>query len=104
MQRLRDYLWFGNVRELQNVIERAVVLAKTRLITPQDIGFEKAKTPEIMSLKEIRREAIIEALSASRWNVKKAAELLGIGRRTLHRYIKKFNIVKESTITANPKK
>jgi Nif-specific regulatory protein len=104
MQRLRDYLWFGNVRELQNVIERAVVLAKTRLITPQDIGFEKAKTPEIMSLKEIRREAIIEALSASRWNVKKAAELLGIGRRTLHRYIKKFNIVKESTLTVNPKK
>ena len=104
LQRLRDYLWFGNVRELQNVIERAVVLAKTKLITPQDIGFEKVKTPEILSLKEIRREAIIEALNASRWNVKKAAESLGIGRRTLHRYIKNFNIVKESTITVNRKK
>jgi len=102
MQRLREYFWTGNVRELQNVIERAVVLAKSRSITTKDIGFEKVKREEIIPLKEIKKEAIIEALNVANWNIKKTAELLGIGRRSLHRYIKDYNIVNNGTITINP--
>ncbi|MCK4756504.1 sigma-54-dependent Fis family transcriptional regulator, partial [candidate division WOR-3 bacterium] len=102
MQRLREYFWTGNVRELQNVIERAVVLAKSRSITTKDIGFEKVKREEIIPLKEIKKEAIIEALNVANWNIKKTAELLGIGRRSLHRYIKEYNIVNNGTITINP--
>jgi Nif-specific regulatory protein len=102
MQQLREYMWSGNVRELQNVIERAVVLSKSRIISVQDIGFEKIKRDEILSLKEIRREAVIEALHATGWNVKKAAESLGIGRRSIYRYIKKYNIMQDRTISVNP--
>jgi Nif-specific regulatory protein len=102
MQQLREYFWTGNVRELQNVIERAVVLAKSRSITTKDIGFEKVKREEIIPLKEIKKEAIIEALNVANWNIKKTAELLGIGRRSLYRYIKEYNIVNNGTITINP--
>jgi Nif-specific regulatory protein len=104
LQRLSEYFWPGNVRELQNVIERAVVLAKTNLITLQDIGFEKTKTAEVMPLKEIKKEAVIEALNLANWNITKAAKMLSIGRRSLHRYIKKFNIVNDSTISIGRKK
>ncbi|GAH11418.1 unnamed protein product, partial [marine sediment metagenome] len=62
VQRLCEYMWSGNVRELQNVIERAVVLAKGNIISVKDIGFDKVRRDEIIPLKEIRREAIIEAL------------------------------------------
>ncbi|KPK67460.1 hypothetical protein AMJ87_13345 [candidate division WOR_3 bacterium SM23_60] len=102
MQQLREYIWSGNVRELQNVIERAVVLAKSRLITDQDIGFQKVRRPEIMPMKEIQREVIIEALNACGWNISKTARQLGIGRRTLHRYINKYGIVRDSTLNINP--
>ncbi len=94
MQKLKAYLWPGNVRELQNVIERAVVLAKEQLITVYDLGFEKVKGAEIMSLKDIRKEAIIEALNATDWNIKKTAELLMIGRTSIYRYMEMYNITK----------
>jgi Nif-specific regulatory protein len=94
MQKLKAYLWPGNVRELQNVIERAVVLAKEQLITVYDLGFEKVKGAEIMSLKDIRKEAIIEALNATGWNIKKTAELLMIGRTSIYRYMDMYNITK----------
>jgi Nif-specific regulatory protein len=104
MQQLSEYFWPGNVRELQNVIERSVVLAKSKLISMQDIGFEKAKTAEVLPLKQIKKEAVIEALNLANWNITKAAKMLSIGRRSLHRYIKKFNIVNDSTISIGRKK
>ncbi len=94
MQRLKVYLWPGNVRELQNIIERAVILAKDQLITVYDLGFEKLKGAEIMSLKDIRKEAIIEALNATGWNIKKTAELLMIGRTSIYRYMEMYDITK----------
>ena len=94
MQKLKVYLWPGNVRELQNVIERAVVLAKDQLITAYDLGFEKLKGAEIISLEDIKKEAIIEALNATGWNIKKSAELLMIGRTSIYRYIEMYNIRK----------
>jgi DNA-binding NtrC family response regulator len=98
MQRLRDYLWFGNVRELQNVIERAVVLAKTRLITPKDIALETIGSAEVKPLTEVKKHAIVEAiretLQASQGSVTKTAKRLGINRKTIQRYIKKYHIAK----------
>jgi Nif-specific regulatory protein len=98
MQRLREYFWPGNVRELQNVIERAVVLAKSKLISTQDIGFEKAKTAEVLPLKQIKKEAMInvitKALSVYHGSVTETAKALGINRKTIQRYIKKYKIRK----------
>jgi Nif-specific regulatory protein len=92
IQRLKEYFWQGNVRELQNVIERAVILAKGQLITRQDLGFEKIRDTESISLKEIKKEAIIEALNVSNWNITKAAKYLDVTRRTIYKYIKTYNI------------
>jgi len=96
MQKMKEYMWPGNVRELQNVIERAVVIAKGEFITYRDIGLGKIPGIEIVPIKEIKKEAIIEALNTTEWNVKKAAEILGINRRTIQRYIKKYNIKQSS--------
>ncbi len=94
LQQLKEYFWPGNVRELQNVIERAVVLAKERSITARDLGFGRIRSQEIVPLKEIKKEAIIDALNAVNGHVQKAAEMLGLNRRTIQRYIKKYNIKK----------
>ncbi|UCC12385.1 MAG: sigma-54-dependent Fis family transcriptional regulator, partial [candidate division WOR-3 bacterium] len=96
LQKLKDYYWPGNVRELQNVIERAVVLTKSELISVEDLGFEAAKGESIIPLKEIKKEAVMEALTATGWNVKRAAELLQIGRKSIYRYMKKFNISRKA--------
>lgn len=93
MQKLKEYFWPGNIRELQNIIDRAVVLAKGRLITIQDIGFGKIKQ-ESVSLREIKREAIVEALNATNWNIAEAARSLKVTRRTIYKYIKKYRIKK----------
>ena len=90
---LTEYFWPGNVRELQNVIERAVVLIKGEFIRRQDIGLGKIKNPAI-PMSQIKKEAIIEALTAAGGNVQKAARILGISRKTIQRYIKKFKLPK----------
>ncbi|MCX7995019.1 MAG: sigma 54-interacting transcriptional regulator [candidate division WOR-3 bacterium] len=88
---LKKYYWPGNVRELMNVIERAVTLARGNVITISDIGL-KIPRSEIVPLREVEREAIIEALNATQGNKSKAAKLLGIPRRTLYNYLKKYSI------------
>ncbi|MBE0434075.1 helix-turn-helix domain-containing protein [candidate division WOR-3 bacterium] len=56
-----------------------------------------------MPLKDIKKEAVIEALNLASWNITKAAKLLHIGRRSLHRYIKKFDIVNDSILSFDGK-
>jgi two-component system response regulator HydG len=88
---LQKRVWPGNVRELQNIIERAVIRTKENIITAKHIGIEmKREIP--VSLQQIKKEAIIEALEASNWNVKQAAKLLNINRKTIHRFINQYNI------------
>lgn len=90
IQLLKEYPWPGNVRELQNVIERAVVLSKSRIITHKDIGFRPE--PGLMPIKELTKDVLINALNLTNWNINEAARILGISRRTVYRYIEKFNI------------
>ncbi|MEO0129791.1 MAG: sigma 54-interacting transcriptional regulator [candidate division WOR-3 bacterium] len=91
IEQLKNYHWPGNIRELMNVIERAVTLCKSDLITLEDIGLARTKM-EILPLKEITKEAIIEALNATGWNKKRAAERLGISRKTLYNLLKRYSI------------
>ncbi len=91
IERLKEYHWTGNVRELMNVIERAVTLCKGNIITINDIGLGKEKK-EIVSLKDIKKEVIIEALNATNYDKKKTAKLLGIARATLYNYLNKYGI------------
>lgn len=98
---LQNYNWPGNIRELRNLIENIVVLAKTNLISvdtlPEKIvNFQK--NMEILepkpgiNIKENEKKLIIKALKQSDGNRTKAAESLGLSRRTLYRKLTQYGI------------
>ncbi len=89
---LKEYPWPGNVRELQNVIERAVVLAESEIIMPRHIGFTKER--EILPIKDMIKEAVLTVLNLTDWKIKETAQRLGVNRRTIERYIKKYGLKK----------
>ena len=107
MSLLLSYSWEGNIRELENMTERAMVLAEGDTITPnllpEELFGEQTQgesTDESASLKEVsskasavvEREAIINALQKTNGNRKRAAELLGISRGSLYNKMKALNI------------
>jgi two-component system NtrC family response regulator len=81
--------WPGNVREIENCIKRAIIMAEGPLITAEDMGLQPASTPsQPVTLREIRDkvecETLVKALARVDGNVAKAAELLGVTRPTLY--------------------
>ncbi len=106
MEILDNYDWPGNIRELENLIERAVVLTKTNHITRENLPpfvvapkrEREAATPESedLNLKEglqsFQKKAIISALKQSKGVQKKAASLLGVKPTTLNEMMKRLNI------------
>ena len=100
------YHWPGNIRELQNTVERAVLLADGRLILAGDVhvGDQSATTdtgdpqpvvkipPTGIALEDIERQALVESLRMSNWVQKDAAELLHISPRVMNYKIKTLGI------------
>jgi DNA-binding NtrC family response regulator len=93
---LMSYGFPGNVRELENIIERAVILTRTSEITPENLPqsiklfqIETINPQNIKSLDEISREYAEKILEFAEDNKSKAAELLGISRTSLWRILKK---------------
>jgi DNA-binding NtrC family response regulator len=97
METLSGYSWPGNIRELKNVIERAVLLSAGETIRPRDLHLEfkeQAATedgPEL-TLSEVQRQHIQKTLEAERGNVARAASRLGVTRSTLYNKMKTFAI------------
>ena len=93
-QKLIAYSWPGNVRQLRNVIDSAVVLAEGHQIKPSDLGLQDPAGDEMSSLKLVdwEQRLIKEALKRTAGNVPEAANLLGIGRATLYRKIDEYGI------------
>ena len=96
-KRLTTAAWRGNVRELANTLERAAILADGDAIDASHIWIEEggeAKPPgnEVRPLVELEREAILHALEVVGGNRRRAAELLGIGERTLYDKLKKYGV------------
>ena len=100
----KSYSWPGNIRELENAIEGAVIMAKGDVIQLSDIPnstkFEEedgSKSAEIKSLKQVteqpERDHIISVLNDCNWNRNKAAAALGVNRTTLYNKMKKYNIL-----------
>lgn len=97
---LLAYDWPGNIRELRNCIESAVVLTRSSVIEiedlPQQIG--KAESAGSVSLEvgitlaEAEKRLIISTLAQCGGNKTRAAEVLGIGRKTLHRKLQEYHI------------
>tara|TARA_R110002096_G_scaffold436085_1_gene667108 strand:- start:25427 stop:26761 length:1335 start_codon:yes stop_codon:yes gene_type:complete len=98
--KLMAHNWPGNVRELANALERASILADTQLIRGEDLWLESQDAPaarrqqplEVRHLADVERDAIAHALSTVDGNRRKAADLLGIGERTLYDKIKKYEL------------
>src|SRR5262245_5430541 len=97
---LLAHRWPGNVRELEHAIERAVLVARGREITPADLpeALRGATAPSAGyatppgSLEEIERVSIIRALETSGWNKQAAAQLLGLRRPTLYSRMRRHGI------------
>jgi DNA-binding NtrC family response regulator len=93
--------WAGNVRELENAIERAVLVCKTGEITPADLpdsvrdsaaSAREFTIPPHRPLAEIERKAILQTLQRTNWNKQEAAQILGLYRPTLYSKMKKHEI------------
>jgi DNA-binding NtrC family response regulator len=99
IQALQAYSWPGNIRELRNVIERAVLLSDQKSITLQDLHFDghaQRGTPFLdtrLTLVELEKQHIERVLNEERGRVEKAAKRLGIPRSSLYQKIKKHQIV-----------
>jgi two-component system response regulator HydG len=97
LARLRDYAWPGNVRELEHAIERAVILARGRMIDRDDLPPAVAQSepatrvvpiPLGMPLDEVEQRLIEETLRLTKGNKELAAKFLGIASRTIYRKLK----------------
>jgi DNA-binding NtrC family response regulator len=104
LKSLLAYRWPGNVRQLRNALETAALVAQGGTIGPGDLPPEVAQgvlpptsaepipLPASRTLAEMEREAIRNALADTGGNKTRAAKLLGIALRTLHRKVKEFGI------------
>jgi DNA-binding NtrC family response regulator len=93
-RKLLAYRWPGNVRQLRNRIDSAVVMTEGNEISAADLALRDASS-EVLETLEIdhwERKLIVEALTRSAGNVPEAAKLLGIGRATLYRKIEQYHI------------
>ncbi len=96
---LSAYAWPGNIRELRNVLERAIVFGKGPELAPEDFPENiraaaggTATLFGLRSLEEIERDVIVQTLEATRYHISKSAEILGISRKTLLEKRKKYGL------------
>jgi DNA-binding NtrC family response regulator len=95
MDEMMLYDWPGNIRELENAIERAVVVGKHREIMPEDLPiFCHEPTPQLkaVTLKEVEKAHIQQVLVENQWNIARSAKILGIDRSTLYSKIKRYKL------------
>ncbi|MFD1188281.1 sigma-54-dependent transcriptional regulator [Pontibacter rugosus] len=105
MQKLKQHSWPGNVRELQHAVERAIILAESSTLQPQDFSFSAmelvaaptyataASVPEKpVPLLEMERETIVRTLEKNKGNISRTAKELGLTRTALYRRLNKHDI------------
>ena len=113
LEALEKHDWPGNIRELRNVIDRAILLETTDKIGLNGIVIDPAESAQAsenpaagimkgFSLAKAERELISRALRETGWQKTRAAALLGITRATLYAKVKQYNITKDSHAAAEP--
>ena len=111
LKHLTRYDWPGNIRELENFLERAVILSRSSTISPADVilpapgngNSNSAQTGRSIDLQgsldatmdQIELELIVRALESVQWNHSRAAAILGVTRQNLHYKIKKYKLDQE---------
>ncbi|MEI8355947.1 MAG: sigma-54 dependent transcriptional regulator [Deltaproteobacteria bacterium] len=103
---LMDYSWPGNVRQLESVIERGLLMTENEHVEPEDLPVELRRDaatygglpfpfpPEGISFEELERDLILKAMERADWVIGKAATLLGMTYKTLQYRLEKFGIEK----------
>lgn len=101
---IESYEWPGNIREMENKIKRAVIMADGKHITREDLGLAEAGELSL-NLRHVRQEAernaILRALSMTDNNISAAAKLLGVTRPTFYDLLKKFDMYLPSLVGAS---
>jgi DNA-binding NtrC family response regulator len=108
MEALKSYDWFGNVRQLRNALERAVLLCDQGIITLRELppevvhkiqptiyepkNFSASTQSPTLALREIEKRQILSALEKTGWHRGKTARLLGISPSTLYRRLKEYGL------------
>ena len=104
LQAMQQYVWPGNIRELRNVVERAMIVCRGDAITRSDLPLEKSMAPAVpvftdgalpslkQQLQETERQAILAALAHTGNNRAEAAKILGIHRTGLYQKMKRHGI------------
>jgi len=97
--RLLAYHWPGNIRELQNAIERAVILSDGGLITAAQLGVTPAagreagpSAPALEGLPEMEKRAVVEALRRAKGNKSQAAAALGLSRTRFYTLMRRYGL------------
>lgn len=100
---IENYAWPGNIREMENKIKRAVIMADGKYVTREDLGLAEAGDLSL-NLRHVRQEAergaILRALSMTDNNISAAAKLLGVTRPTFYDLIKKYDM-NQQYLTSN---
>jgi DNA-binding NtrC family response regulator len=98
IRKLKDYNFPGNIRELRNIIERAVILTDGNILLPSSLpndlfdGNKNYSTPMTEKLDEVEKIHILKVLEETEGNKTRTAEILGIGLTTLYRKLKEYKI------------
>ncbi len=93
LKRLEEFSFPGNIRELENMIERAIVVGNGKKITANDLPIGKNESmPPFESLGEMEKHHISHVLEKYNWNISVSAKALKVDRVTLYNKIKKFNL------------
>lgn len=94
LSQIEKHAWNGNIREMENRIERAVILCENNVITVSDLDldFIGNRNMEDLQLSDIEKSMIEKALQKHNFNISKSAEELGLSRASLYRRMEKFNL------------
>lgn len=95
--------WPGNIRELENAVERSVILSRNEMITPEYLPVAikaleiesfpgEAESSDSKSIKDVEKQLILRTLHETGGNRTRTSEILGISRRTLQLKLKKYGI------------
>ena len=93
-EKLKNHLWEGNIRELQNTIEKAVIMCDGDIISPDHLELHTSQRPlnESQTLEEMERQTIANAIAQCGGNLSQVAQQLGITRQTLYNKIKRYGL------------
>ncbi len=94
LNRIQEFNFPGNIRELENMIERAIVIGSGKRITIKDLPEDKAvrSSTSVESLDDFEKAFILQILNKYEWNISKTARALKVDRVTLYNKIKKYNL------------